>query len=105
MIRVEFRPRQWVSIHKIERKDSNIRIALNVHSQDLQAVIGVHLQLLITASKVTVAELDVVVFVCYLTEEIDAVELMEDFKADTIAFYAGLGVLCSEVGLGHADDF
>jgi hypothetical protein len=39
MERVEFRPWKWVALHEVEGEDSNIGVALDVHSQDFQAVI------------------------------------------------------------------
>lgn len=62
-----------------------------------------HLQLLVTASEVAVSEFHVVGFISDLTQEIDAVELVENFDSDAVAWDAGLGVVGAEVGGGHLD--
>ena len=62
-----------------------------------------HLQLFFTSGKVSVAQLRVVIFVCDLTEQVDAMKLMEDLKADSVALDTGLWVDCSQVSFGHAD--
>ncbi len=64
-----------------------------------------HLQLLITTSKVPIPKLGVVIFIRDLTQEIDAVELMEDLEAYSVTFDSGLGMLGSQVGFWHPNDF
>lgn len=63
-----------------------------------------HLQILLGASKVAIAKLHVVIFVGNLTEQIDAVELMEHFQANSVSFNTSLGIRSSQVGLWHPDD-
>jgi hypothetical protein len=41
MPRVEFGPWKWVSFHKVESKNTNICIALNVHPKNLETMIYV----------------------------------------------------------------
>jgi hypothetical protein len=65
----------------------------------------VHLQLFIATSKIPIPKLGVVVFIRDLTQEIDAVELVEDFETDSVTFDSSLGMLGSQVGFWHPDDF
>ena len=51
-----------------------------------------HLQLRFPSCKISIAELRVVIFVRNLTQEIDAVKLMEDFKTDPVPLYSSFGV-------------
>lgn len=64
-----------------------------------------HFQLLGATSKVAISNFHVVLFVRDLAEQVDAVKLVEDFEAYSIAFHAGLGVHGLQVVLRHADDF
>lgn len=39
VMRIQLRPRQWISLQHVEREYSDIRIALNILSQHLQTMI------------------------------------------------------------------
>ncbi len=64
---------------------------------------SVHLQLFLTSSEVAITQLGVVLFVCHLAEEIDAMKLVEDLKTNSIALNPGLRVNGSQVSFRHAD--
>ena len=64
-----------------------------------------HFQLLGAAGKVSVSKLHVVLLVCDLAEQVDAMELVENFEAYSVAFHACLGVHGLQVVFWHADDF
>ena len=62
-----------------------------------------HLQFFLASCEVSVAQFGVVIFVCYLAKQVDAVKLVEDLEADSVSLDARFGVNCSQVSLGHAD--
>ncbi len=62
-----------------------------------------HLQLFLTRSEISVAQLGVVIFVCHLTKQVDTMKLMEDLEANSVSLDSGLWVDCSQMSLRHAD--
>lgn len=66
--------------------------------------ISVHLQILRISSNVPTAETAVVVFVSDLTKKVDAVKLVENLQADSVALLPSLRVGGSEMSCGHSDD-
>jgi hypothetical protein len=65
----------------------------------------VHLQIFLTSGKVPIPQFCVVIFVSHLAKKIDAMKLVEDFKANPVAFNPGFQVSRSEVSLRHANYF
>jgi hypothetical protein len=63
----------------------------------------VDLKLLVSPSKVTIAEFNVVIFVSNLSQQIDTMQLMKNLQSHPIALNSGLGIRCPQVCLGHSD--
>lgn len=63
-----------------------------------------HLELFLTTGKVSIPELYIVLFIGYLAKQINAVELMENFKPNSVTLDSSLWVDSLEMIRWHSDD-
>lgn len=91
VLRVQLRPRQGLTGQGVECEEADVCVALDVETQDLQAVVRVHAQLLGVRGQSSTDCL-VVLLVGHLAQQVHAVQLVEDFQPYAVPFHAGLGV-------------